>query len=212
MEYKKGQLLYEGKTKKVYETDPVSDFLIIENKEDITAYDNPKFTKKFSSKAAFATTTTCRVFELLKTAGLPVAYEKQLSTTEFLTPKCQMIPLEAVPRRYAVGSYLKRHPDMAATKIPHRFHRLVTEFFLKTTDGRLERNGKILVEGLDKLNGEEVCKVIRNDPVFSKTPVIMVTGKATDVDRIVGRVIGADIYITKPFDLKHLLSALKKVL
>ena len=65
---------------------------------------------------------------------------------------------------------------------------------------------------LPKLNGEEVCKVIRNDPVFGETPVIMVTGKATDVDRIVGRVIGADIYITKPFDFKQLLSAIKKLL
>ena len=65
---------------------------------------------------------------------------------------------------------------------------------------------------LPKLNGEEVCKNIRSDPVFSKTPVIMLTGKNTDVDRIVGRVIGADIYITKPFDSEQLLNAIKKVL
>ncbi len=156
MEYKKGKLLYEGKTKKVWQTEPESDFIIIENKEDITAYDNPEYTKKFSSKAVYATTTACRVFELLKNAGLPVAYERQLSPVEFLAPKCAMIPLEAVPRRYAVGSYLKRHPELAgAGKVPHRFHRLATEFFLKTTDGRLERNGEVLVQGLDKLNGEE---------------------------------------------------------
>ena len=65
---------------------------------------------------------------------------------------------------------------------------------------------------LPKLNGEEVCKDIRRDPVFGKIPVIMLTGKDTDVDHIVGRVIGADIYITKPLDSKKLISAIKKVL
>ena len=65
---------------------------------------------------------------------------------------------------------------------------------------------------LPKLNGDEVCRGIRNDPVFSKTPVIMLTGKDADVDRIVARVIGADIYITKPSDFEKLNSAIKKVL
>ena len=65
---------------------------------------------------------------------------------------------------------------------------------------------------LPGLNGEEVCKNIRRDPIFSKIPIIMLTGKNTDVDRIVGRVIGADIYIFKPFELEQLISAIKKVL
>ena len=65
---------------------------------------------------------------------------------------------------------------------------------------------------LPKLNGDEVCRRIRSDPIFSKIPVIMLTGKDTDVDRIVARVIGADIYITKPSDLEKLNNAIKKVL
>jgi DNA-binding response OmpR family regulator len=64
---------------------------------------------------------------------------------------------------------------------------------------------------LPKLNGEEVCKSVRSDPVFSKLPVIMLTGKVSDADRIVGRVIGADIYITKPFNLEELIGAIKKL-
>jgi len=64
---------------------------------------------------------------------------------------------------------------------------------------------------LPKLNGDEVCREIRNDPVLSKTPVIMLTGKDADVDRIVARVIGADIYITKPSDFEKLNNAIKKV-
>ncbi len=65
---------------------------------------------------------------------------------------------------------------------------------------------------LPKLNGDEVCREIRNDPVLSKTPVIMLTGKDADVDRIVARVIGADIYITKPSDFEQLHKAIEKVL
>jgi two-component system alkaline phosphatase synthesis response regulator PhoP len=65
---------------------------------------------------------------------------------------------------------------------------------------------------LPKLNGKEVCRDIRNDPVFSKIPIIMLTGLNTDTERIVARVIGADVYITKPFDFEQLNSAIKKLL
>ncbi|MDD5409466.1 MAG: response regulator [Candidatus Omnitrophica bacterium] len=107
--------------------------------------------------------------------------------------------------------------------------------FLKILKLRLEANGYEVITAFDgeealekiksqspdlvildimlpKLNGEEVCRDIRKDPVLNKIPIIMLTGKCTDVDRIVGRVIGADVYITKPFDFKELSSAIKKVL
>jgi two-component system alkaline phosphatase synthesis response regulator PhoP len=65
---------------------------------------------------------------------------------------------------------------------------------------------------LPGLNGEEVCRVIRKDPVLNKTPIIMLTAKAGDADRIISRVIGADIYITKPADFEELHKAIKKLL
>jgi len=87
-----------------------------------------------------------------------MAYIDQISPTEFLAEKCTMIPLEVVARRFAVGSYLKRHPELSTgkNKMPHRFHQLVIEFFLKTTNGKLiiPEHGTIL-EGLDPKNGEE---------------------------------------------------------
>lgn len=54
---------------------------------------------------------------------------------------------------------------------------------------------------LPKMAGEEVCKAIREDgnKLFSTTPIIMLTGKTDDVDRVIGRVIGANVYMTKPF-------------
>ncbi len=158
MAYKKGKKINEGKTKIIWAIKGREDAVIIENKNDITAFDDPSFTKKFASKAEHATTITSRVFELLKKASIPVAYEKQISPTEFLAPKCEMVSLEVVARRYAVGSFLKRHPEMIGGKdqVPHRFHRLVTEFFLKTKDGGLTGlKGKKVVSGLDAKKSEE---------------------------------------------------------
>ena len=158
MTYEKGQKIIEGKTKIVWEIKGDSQNVIIENKNDITAFDDPSFTKQFQSKAEYATTVTCRVFELLKKAGIPVAYNEQYSTNEFSVPKCTMIPLEVVERRFAVGSYLKRHPEFvqAENSLPHRFHKLIVEFFLKTTKGGLNNaKGENILQGLDPLKGEE---------------------------------------------------------
>lgn len=130
--------------------------VIIENKSKITAFDDPTATREFEAKAKYATNTTCRVFELLRSAGIPVAYKRQLSETEFLAPRCEMIPLEVIARRYAVGSYLKRFPNMSTdANNPDRFHSLKIEFFLKTTRGELIIFGKKVVEGLDPKKGEE---------------------------------------------------------
>jgi phosphoribosylaminoimidazole carboxylase/phosphoribosylaminoimidazole-succinocarboxamide synthase len=148
-------VIAEGKTKRVLSC---SGGVLIENKDDITAFDDPGHTRQFASKARCATATTCKVFQLLKDAGIPVAYDEQVDETTFRAPKCKMIMLEAVARRYAVGSYLKRNPQyvMREGDPPLRFHRLETEYFLKTTGGKLEIPGNgIMVEGLDPKKGEE---------------------------------------------------------
>lgn len=63
---------------------------------------------------------------------------------------------------------------------------------------------------LPKLRGEEVCKRIRKDADICSTPIIMLTAKCTDADKILGRVIGADSYFFKPFDGNKLLEEVKK--
>ena len=70
----------------------------------------------------------------------------------------------------------------------------------------------ILDIGLPIINGEEVCRNIRNDYDLGTLPVIMLTGRTTDVDRIVGKVIGAEYYMTKPFDIQELLEKAKNIL
>lgn len=61
---------------------------------------------------------------------------------------------------------------------------------------------------LPELSGEEVCKAIRedHDEDFAKTPIIILTAKTGEVDKILGKVIGANQYLTKPFDPETLLT------
>ncbi len=63
---------------------------------------------------------------------------------------------------------------------------------------------------LPKLPGEEVCREIRRDQ--NNVPIIMLTGKDKDVDRIIGRVIGANSYMNKPFDLPKLMEEIDRLI
>lgn len=161
MAYHKTVKIAEGKTKTLWQYADNHKIVVVENKNNITAFDNPAFTKRFDTKAVYATTTTCRVFELLKKAEIPVAYIEQDSPTEFAAKKCVMLPFEVVARRYAIatGSYVKRNPNLRPEegKPPHRFHKVEVEFFLKTTKGRLINpfTGEVILEGLDPEKGEE---------------------------------------------------------
>lgn len=136
--YQAGKQIAEGKTKVIWAVEGDDGLVIVRNKSAITAHDNHQFTRQFVLKAQYATTTTCRVFELLRACGVPVVYREQLSETEFLAQRSDMLALEIVARRLAVGSFLMRNPQLKTedpTK-PHRFHRLWVEFFLKTTGRR----------------------------------------------------------------------------
>lgn len=157
MEIIHGPLVAEGKTKKIFEAPGEPGKVVVEYKNDITAFDDPSFTKQFAKKAEYSNTINARIFEMLNRAGVPTAFTRQLSPTEFMAEKCTMVPLEVVARRYAVGSYLKRHPELTTEgNVPHRFDEPLVEFFLKTTKGGLiSAQGEVLVQDLDPLKGEE---------------------------------------------------------
>ena len=65
---------------------------------------------------------------------------------------------------------------------------------------------------LPGLQGMELCRMLRNDPKTESLPVIMLTAKAEELDRILGLEMGADDYITKPFSPRELVSRVKAVL
>lgn len=65
---------------------------------------------------------------------------------------------------------------------------------------------------LPEVDGLEVCKMLRRDPATSKIPIVMLTAKAAEIDRVLGLELGADDYITKPFSPRELVLRVKKIL
>ena len=65
---------------------------------------------------------------------------------------------------------------------------------------------------LPKMPGLEVCKVLKTDPVTRHIPVMMLTAKAEEIDRIVGLEFGADDYVTKPFSPREVILRIKAIL
>jgi phosphate regulon transcriptional regulator PhoB len=90
----------------------------------------------------------------------------------------------------------------------------------KATDGavglRLAREESpaliILDLMLPKMPGLEICKVLKTDAATRQIPVLMLTAKAEEIDRIVGLEFGADDYVTKPFSPRELVLRVNAIL
>src|SRR5271169_5035800 len=65
---------------------------------------------------------------------------------------------------------------------------------------------------LPEMDGFEICKSLRLDTATAKIPIIMLTAKAAEIDRVLGLELGADDYLTKPFSPRELLLRIKKIL
>jgi two-component system phosphate regulon response regulator PhoB/two-component system alkaline phosphatase synthesis response regulator PhoP len=65
---------------------------------------------------------------------------------------------------------------------------------------------------LPDTDGFEVCKNLKNQEQYASIPIIMLTAKGEEVDKVVGLEIGADDYITKPFSTRELVARVKAVL
>src|SRR5574337_631162 len=65
---------------------------------------------------------------------------------------------------------------------------------------------------LPELDGLEVCRRLRHDPDTASIPVVMLTAKGDEADRVVGLELGADDYVTKPFSPKELVARVKAIL
>jgi phosphate regulon transcriptional regulator PhoB len=65
---------------------------------------------------------------------------------------------------------------------------------------------------LPGMSGMEICRVLRNDPKTKDLPVIMLTAKGEEVDKILGLEVGADDYLTKPFSPRELIARIRAVI
>ncbi len=62
---------------------------------------------------------------------------------------------------------------------------------------------------LPDYDGLEICKAVRKDPELSATPIIFLTARAAETDRIVGLELGANDYVVKPFFVRELIARIK---
>ena len=121
----KGALLYEGKAKRIYETnDP--ELLWIEYKDSATAFDGKK-KAEIEGKGRLNNLISSIIFTKLQERGIDSHFVRQLSETEQLVKKVEIIPLETVVRNYAAGSISKRLGIPEGEKL----RRPIVEFYYK---------------------------------------------------------------------------------
>jgi two-component system phosphate regulon response regulator PhoB len=65
---------------------------------------------------------------------------------------------------------------------------------------------------LPEMDGMEVCKSLRGNPATEAIPILMLTARAGEIDRVLGLELGADDYVTKPFSLRELILRVRKLL
>jgi DNA-binding response OmpR family regulator len=70
----------------------------------------------------------------------------------------------------------------------------------------------ILDLNLPVLGGLEVCRILRGRPATARVPIIMLTAKTSEAERVMGLDVGADDYVTKPFSLRELAARVRAVL
>lgn len=78
---------------------------------------------------------------------------------------------------------------------------------------RAERPDLLILDlMLPEIDGLEVCKILRRDPATVSLPILMLTAKAAEMDRVLGLELGADDYLTKPYSPRELVLRVRKLL
>lgn len=189
MECTVGEKVSEGKTKIIYAIVEDEKLVVMVAKNYITAHNDPAFTKSFPNKGMYSTITTIGMFKFLnQDESTPTAFVSEIigDDTAFVAKRCTMLPIEAIVRRTAgpeTSSYRKRHPN---TPVGHVFVSVREEFFLKTTNGGLVIDGKVIVEGLNSEQDDPLI-VFLDDPnswhlLHPKRPL---EGSESDLGRVI---------------------------
>jgi two-component system phosphate regulon response regulator PhoB len=83
---------------------------------------------------------------------------------------------------------------------------------LRLAHGQMPPDLVLLDLNLPDMSGTEVCRRLRADIRTKTVPIIMVTARSDEIDRVVGFEVGADDYVTKPFSMRELLLRIRAVL
>jgi two-component system, OmpR family, alkaline phosphatase synthesis response regulator PhoP len=113
---------------------------------------------------------------------------------------------------------IEDEPDIAES-LRYNFNRenfktLIAESGEKGLRLALENKPSLIILDLmlPGMSGMELCRRFRREPETKKIPIIMLTAKAAEVDKIAGLELGADDYIVKPFSVREVLARIKAVL
>src|ERR1017187_3721019 len=78
---------------------------------------------------------------------------------------------------------------------------------------RKERPELVLLDlMLPDISGLEVCRQLKSDPALREVPVMMLTARSEEIDRVVGFELGADDYVVKPFSVRELVLRIQAIL
>ncbi|PAX52546.1 response regulator [Brunnivagina elsteri] len=154
--------------------------------------------------------------------GLPLT-QVSYRQPETIEPPKQQTQIEVVktppPREYGISSDRKTHKIVSVDDSPtvlREISRFLEQenFSVVTINDPVKavmsiiRNKPDLILldlNMDGIDGYELCKIIRNNSMFKKTPIIMVTGNKGLIDKVKARLVGASGYLTKPFTQADLL-------
>ena len=76
-----------------------------------------------------------------------------------------------------------------------------------------KRPGLVILDlMLPGMDGKDVCRALKSNPITQTIPILMLTAKAEEVDRVIGFELGADDYVTKPFSPRELVLRVKAIL
>jgi two-component system, OmpR family, phosphate regulon response regulator PhoB len=76
-----------------------------------------------------------------------------------------------------------------------------------------KRPGLIILDlMLPGMDGKDVCRALKSNPLTRSIPILMLTAKAEEVDRVIGFELGADDYVTKPFSPREVVLRVKAIL
>ncbi|TMN22773.1 phosphoribosylaminoimidazolesuccinocarboxamide synthase [Lentibacillus cibarius] len=125
----KGKLLYEGKAKRVYQADGQPGKLVLEYKNDVTAFNGEK-KDMLPGKADLNNAISSHIFHELNDRGIRTHFIEKVSATEQLVHASEIIPLEVVVRNITAGSIAKRLGIQAGTPLTPP----IIELFYKNDD------------------------------------------------------------------------------
>ena len=105
--------------------------------------------------------------------------------------------------------------DMLVFNLQEAGYETVSEFNGRdgTALARKERPNLIILDiMLPVIDGFEVCRLLKSDPNISQIPIIILSAKSQETDKIVGLELGADDYVTKPFSPRELIARIRAIL